>query len=421
MTTGTILGFTANYRLALIHPDARAWADEQHNNLVVIDTVMFALGNLSGILGAWTNSTAYIIGDRLIDTDGAVYQCDIAHTSDATGTFTAYRTANPNDWSLILITPTSRGTWVTSVQYNANDFVLDAGRYAVCNTTHTSTSSFDADIANWDVLIDTSVAAMTSGTIDGVAITGGTLIGLDTVLAIADGGTAASTASGARTALGLDTMAVQAAGAVAVTGGTIDGVAITSGTIIGVDDYPTRTAVAAATIAAGITHLRTAGYLAAGDGGGGLYNDVAAAEPSHTFKIQSTDGVWWELVPGPDGPDAKQAGATGDGVTNDAVALAAFLNAEDFGQALTVSQGTYMTDTALVSEDNVNLLAGKGVGNDVSGNLIGSIIKASGTGVVSFQSYVISFLFARRMDMPPRYSDFSILWTQLSGMASIPR
>ncbi len=154
MTVGTILGYTTNYRLALLNPNARSWADEDHSNWTVVDTVLFALSGLSGILGAWVNSTAYIVGDRLIDTDGAVYQCAVANTSASTDTFTADRTANPTFWNLILNAPVSRGTWATGIKYNANDFVLDAGRYAVCNTTHTSTSSFDTDIANWDILID---------------------------------------------------------------------------------------------------------------------------------------------------------------------------------------------------------------------------------------------------------------------------
>jgi hypothetical protein len=43
-----------------------------------------------------------------------------------------------------------------------------------------------------------------------------------------------------------------------------------------------------------VTYLRTAGYYAAGDGGGALYKRVVS-EPSHAGKIQSADGAWWEL------------------------------------------------------------------------------------------------------------------------------
>ncbi len=156
MTTGTVVGYTKNYRLAKIAANARGYADEEHSNLTIMDTVLFALGGISGILGEWLNATAYLVGDRVIDTDGKVYQCAIANTSAASGTFTNDRTANPTFWTLILNAPVSRGTWATGIVYNANDFVFDGvgDRYAVCNTTHTSTTTFATDIAFWDILID---------------------------------------------------------------------------------------------------------------------------------------------------------------------------------------------------------------------------------------------------------------------------
>lgn len=50
--------------------------------------------------------------------------------------------------------------------------------------------------------------------------------GLTTALSIAQGGTAATSAAGARTSLGLGTVATQDAGTIALTGGTINGVAL---------------------------------------------------------------------------------------------------------------------------------------------------------------------------------------------------
>lgn len=157
MSVGTVLGYTQNFRLVLINPNARGFGDEEHANLKVIDSALFAATGLSGILGVWENSTAYVIGNRVTDTaDGLIYQCEVAHTSAATGLFSADRTANPTYWNVILNAPVFRGVWATGIKYNANDFILDNNRYAVCSVTHTSTTSFDTDIANWDILIDVS-------------------------------------------------------------------------------------------------------------------------------------------------------------------------------------------------------------------------------------------------------------------------
>jgi len=150
-------------------------------------------------------------------------------------------------------------------------------------------------------------------------------------------------------------------------------------TLLGVT-FDTRTLLGTATVDADVDIVRTGGYATAGDGGGGTYKRVGA-QPSHVFNVQSADLTWWELVPDASGPDVRQSGAIGDGSTDNATAMAAFFNAESFGQALTVSQGTYLTGTGLISDDNLLLLAGKGAGRKANGDFIGSIIKANGTGV----------------------------------------
>ena len=70
-------------------------------------------------------------------------------------------------------------------------------------------------------------------------------------IAIATGGTGATTAANARTNLGLGTVAVQNVGTIAFTGGTIDGVAITTGSV---NNTPiggtTRAAVSGTTLSA---------------------------------------------------------------------------------------------------------------------------------------------------------------------------
>src|SRR6185503_8160708 len=58
--------------------------------------------------------------------------------------------------------------------------------------------------------------------------------------------------------------------------------------LTGAADFASRSVAAAATLPVGMTFLRTAGYSAAGDGGGALYKKVVS-EPSHTGKFQSAD------------------------------------------------------------------------------------------------------------------------------------
>lgn len=49
---------------------------------------------------SWVNNGTYGVGIRVKDTnDGLVYICALFHTSPATGTFAAYRAANPDVWS----------------------------------------------------------------------------------------------------------------------------------------------------------------------------------------------------------------------------------------------------------------------------------------------------------------------------------
>ena len=63
--------------------------------------------NVSGFYPLWIWSHAYGIGDQAYDslTDNN-WTCAIAHSSPASGTFEAYRTANPSHWALSVTQPT---------------------------------------------------------------------------------------------------------------------------------------------------------------------------------------------------------------------------------------------------------------------------------------------------------------------------
>ena len=46
-------------------------------------------------------------------------------------------------------------TWATSTQYKIGDVVIEDGSLFICQTVHTSSSSFSADIANWVLFYQT--------------------------------------------------------------------------------------------------------------------------------------------------------------------------------------------------------------------------------------------------------------------------
>lgn len=61
--------------------------------------------------------------------------------------------------------------------------------------------------------------------------------------------------------------------------------------------YSSKVALSALSVPVGITALRVNGHAVAGDGGDATYRKVDS-EPSHIWKLQSSDGAWWEVVEG---------------------------------------------------------------------------------------------------------------------------
>lgn len=122
-----------------------------------------------------------------------------------------------------------------------------------------------------------NAVAITGGTITGVNISSANLSGIST-LAIADGGTSATTAAGARASLGLGTMATQNANNVAITGGTITGL---SSTIAIADGGTGATNAADARTNLGIASSSTTITAGTGlTGGGALTSNITISVAS---------------------------------------------------------------------------------------------------------------------------------------------
>jgi hypothetical protein len=82
---------------------------------------------------AWENGQAYIVGRAANDGETA-YVCLVPHTAPATGTFAAYRTANPTHWQV-----RKSGAWA-ALTYVVGDLATDtvSGNTFICAAPHTA-------------------------------------------------------------------------------------------------------------------------------------------------------------------------------------------------------------------------------------------------------------------------------------------
>ena len=96
-------------------------------------------------VGLWKPLVYYYVDDIVVN-DGLIYKNNIAHVSDST--FSSTEEAN---WELIGgaggVSP-----WQSNEAYNKGQLVVNDGIIYKVKSKHTSSSSFSADIANWDIL-----------------------------------------------------------------------------------------------------------------------------------------------------------------------------------------------------------------------------------------------------------------------------
>ena len=141
---------TVNFKFLLETLDKIPWIKANHENWQEVDAVLARYTAVNNIQGVWDNSTAYSVGDRLVDGDlGTIWSCVVAHTSaGGSTTFATDRTTNPSFWENFTVDQAALGQWVTDTAYSINDFVFDGNIYAVAIVDHTSAATFAADSAN---------------------------------------------------------------------------------------------------------------------------------------------------------------------------------------------------------------------------------------------------------------------------------
>ena len=160
------MAVTPNYNFKLIDFDSIPWHEDEHDNWRIVDSVFSNFIVVTNLKGVWQNATAVAVAEKYVDPDlGTIWEVDTAHTTPSTGTFAADRTANAGRWSAFTVQVTSRGAYAQSTVYSPNDFVVDGGRYGVCQAAFTSDSdaattalSYDADVTagNIATLLDVS-------------------------------------------------------------------------------------------------------------------------------------------------------------------------------------------------------------------------------------------------------------------------
>ncbi len=96
-------------------------------------------------VGLWKPLVYYYVDDIVVN-DGLIYKNNVAHVSDST--FSSTEEAN---WELIGGAG-GISSWQSSETYSKGQLVVNDGIIYKVKSKHTSSSSFSADIANWDIL-----------------------------------------------------------------------------------------------------------------------------------------------------------------------------------------------------------------------------------------------------------------------------
>ncbi|MCP4565221.1 MAG: hypothetical protein GY873_17525 [Bosea sp.] len=122
--------------------------------------------------------------------------------------------------------------------------------------------------------------------------------------------------------------------------------------------FDTRADAIAATIPPATKQFTVYGYTTVNDGPPSDYVEVSSPSPAKPWHIQTADSRWWSLW-APGGVQSLQLGAKGDGVTDDTVALQAWLDyASAFNVPARANSGTYVVPTGSLLPDSGVLVEG---------------------------------------------------------------
>lgn len=122
-------------------------------------------------------------------------------------------------------------------------------------------------------------------------------------------------------------------------------------------NYADRAALAAASVLVSVIRVYVKSYDATVSANGGAWYKRVNAEPAHSLKVQDAAGAWWEI----DEPEiyAEQAGAIGDGTTDDAPAIQKAIDALEArfdGSGTVMHQSvSYKIGTQLRIKTGINL------------------------------------------------------------------
>jgi hypothetical protein len=99
----------------------------------------------------WVANTRYLVND-IVKYGGQVYVCNQGHTS--AGTNTLGLEADQSKWDYLHKGVEYKNDWAPSVRYKVNDLVKYGGGIWICNTHHTSQSTFTADENKWAQFVE---------------------------------------------------------------------------------------------------------------------------------------------------------------------------------------------------------------------------------------------------------------------------